>query len=223
MDGWMDATLMGKTTAARPRSAPRHTLAPADVRRKSHDHRLLSAVMHCLRSVRPSIRGSPSGDIKGRLPPAIGGLSHLLALSLVSTVVAGPLPPALGQIAGLKMLWLDHNTKMGGPLPASLGLLNLTVLELHFSDFSGPVSSKALSFCCASFRIVSETVHFLPVCLSLAAGRAGLPPHPGLHAVQRPLEPRAAGQARQQRLRVPAPSRRRDVWRSVRLNKGPTF
>ena len=46
------------------------------------------------------------------------------------------------------MLWLDHNTKMTGPLPASLSKIGnqLSVLELHFSGFSGRTMLPALPF-----------------------------------------------------------------------------
>jgi hypothetical protein len=41
-------------------------------------------------------------------------------------------------MTGLQMVWLDHNPSLGGVVPASLSqLANLTVLELHRSNFTG--------------------------------------------------------------------------------------
>jgi hypothetical protein len=48
------------------------------------------------------------------------------------------LPTAMGSMTGLQMVWLDHNPSLGGVVPASLSqLANLTVLELHRSNFTG--------------------------------------------------------------------------------------
>ena len=86
------------------------------------------------------LMGTAAGDIRGQLPSsAVAGLTHLLALSIVDTQLTGTLPPELGGLPALKMLWLDHNRQLGGRLPPSLANLNLTVLELHFSGFSGPL------------------------------------------------------------------------------------
>ena len=48
-------------------------------------------------------------DVRGVLPPSIGQLQHLIALSIVNSALTGELPPSLGEIPSLKMIWLDHN------------------------------------------------------------------------------------------------------------------
>lgn len=35
------------------------------------------------------------------------------------------------------MIWLDHNPLLSGPIPTGLATLELSVLELHRSNFSG--------------------------------------------------------------------------------------
>ena len=37
----------------------------------------------------------------------------------------------------LSMLWMDHNPALGGSIPLSFSQLHLSVLELHYSNFSG--------------------------------------------------------------------------------------
>jgi hypothetical protein len=78
--------------------------------------------------------------VQGEIPEAISHLSALVALSLVETGIRGALPSSFGQLGALEMLWLDHNPHLGGSLPASFaGLTSLTAIELHRSNFSGPL------------------------------------------------------------------------------------
>lgn len=100
----------------------------------------------------PLLSGAVSNnrDVRGRLPASIGQLSHLTALSIVNSGITGMLPPELGTIAGLKMIWLDHNPSLGGTIPLTFNQLNLTVLELHYSNFSGalpPLNYLAIPDC----------------------------------------------------------------------------
>jgi hypothetical protein len=82
--------------------------------------------------------GAPgSRDVRGVLPPSIGGLQGLIALSIVNADVYGVIPAALGEIPTLSMVWFDHNPALGGALPLSMSQLKLSVLELHYSNFSG--------------------------------------------------------------------------------------
>ena len=78
-------------------------------------------------------------DVNGVLPASISRLQHLVALSIVNSGLTGSLPPSLGEIPSLKMIWLDHNPKLGGAIPITFAHLNLTVLEIHYSNFSGPL------------------------------------------------------------------------------------
>lgn len=99
------------------------------------------------------LMGSISGgdvDVRGTLPATIGALSHLQALSIVGSGVRGTIPPSLGEVASLNMVWFDHNPHLGGSLPLSLAQLNLSVLELHYSNFSGalpPLDYLAIPDC----------------------------------------------------------------------------
>lgn len=79
-----------------------------------------------------------SNDIRGTIPPAFTGMKHLKSLSLVDTQISGSLPLEMGSMTGLEMIWLDHNPSLGGKIPESLlQLSNLSVLELHRSNFTG--------------------------------------------------------------------------------------
>ena len=78
-------------------------------------------------------------DVNGVLPASINQLQHLVALSIVNSGLVGHLPPSLGEIPSLKMIWLDHNAQLGGAIPITFAHLNLTVLEIHYSNFSGPL------------------------------------------------------------------------------------
>jgi hypothetical protein len=74
----------------------------------------------------------------------------LTSLSLVDTDITGSLPTDLGELGQLQMLWLDHNAMLGGEVPASLGQRNMTVMELHRSNFSGvlpPLNWKDIPDC----------------------------------------------------------------------------
>ena len=76
--------------------------------------------------------------VAGVLPDSIGNFSELVALSLVGTSITGSLPASIGNMPALKMVWLDHNPKLGGAIPASFAnLKGLVAFELHFSGFSG--------------------------------------------------------------------------------------
>eukprot|EP00051_Salpingoeca_urceolata_P026278 m.476717 g.476717 ORF g.476717 m.476717 type:complete len:496 (+) comp20624_c0_seq1:318-1805(+) len=74
-------------------------------------------------------------EIAGPFPDPVIGLSHLVALSLASTSIKGAIPEGLGFLPDLKMLWLDHNPHMTGPIPSSFERLGkqLDVLEMHYS------------------------------------------------------------------------------------------
>jgi hypothetical protein len=89
--------------------------------------------------------------VKGELPgAALMSFKMLTSLSLVDTDITGSLPTDLGELGQLQMLWLDHNAMLGGEVPASLGQRNMTVMELHRSNFSGvlpPLNWKDIPDC----------------------------------------------------------------------------
>lgn len=77
-------------------------------------------------------------NVFGRIPASISKFGELVALSLVDTLLEGTLPASMGSMTNLEMVWLDHNPKLGGPIPESfLNLNKLTAFELQMSNFSG--------------------------------------------------------------------------------------
>jgi hypothetical protein len=76
-------------------------------------------------------------DLVGAFPASIASFAHLAVLSLVNSQIHGSIPTEIGELSKLRMIWLDHNAKLGGSLPASMSKLELEVLELHYSAFSG--------------------------------------------------------------------------------------
>jgi hypothetical protein len=57
---------------------------------------------------------------KGKLPSSMTNLKHLRALSLVMTNITGELPSNMGDMTDLSMIWLDHNSFLGGVWRSSL-------------------------------------------------------------------------------------------------------
>ena len=79
--------------------------------------------------------------VTGPVPPSLLNLTALVALSLVGTSLSGPVPPTLfDALPLLEMVWLDHNPRLTGTVPASLARLpigQVSALELHGSGFGG--------------------------------------------------------------------------------------
>lgn len=91
-----------------------------------------------------------SNNLKGKIPESFTQLSQLRALSLVDTAITGSLPANMGDLMSLEMMWVDHNSMLGGPIPASLNKLNLSVIEAHRSNFSGtlpPLDYRDIADC----------------------------------------------------------------------------
>mmetsp|Transcript_5463 Transcript_5463/g.7182 ORF Transcript_5463/g.7182 Transcript_5463/m.7182 type:complete len:564 (-) Transcript_5463:363-2054(-) len=105
--------------------------------------------------------------LKGRLPPALGALTHLTVLNLGDNRgLTGPLPPEIGELSQLLELnafgcdlegplpatlsnlhslsYLDHsdNPRLRGPLPPGIGELSqLQSLYAQQCDLEGPLPS----------------------------------------------------------------------------------
>ena len=104
-------------------------------------------------------------NLVGRIPPELGGLSHLRGLflrgngwrftgplprevfnlvnlqflSLGSVSLGTPIPPEIGRLRNLRYLGLT-GTAVGGPIPAEVGTLDsLEVLALGGNDLTGPI------------------------------------------------------------------------------------
>ena len=78
--------------------------------------------------------------LQGQIPPAIGGLSRLQALSLGrGYALTGPLPEELFDLPELTSLWLG-GFNMGGPLPPEIArLTQLEGLWLWRAGLGGPI------------------------------------------------------------------------------------
>ena len=107
-----------------------------------------------------------SNSLSGSIPPELGSLSELVALSLRDNTLTGPipaelgnlsrlqglflfdnqltgsLPGSLGNLSALDALWLQRN-KLTGPIPAELGnLTNLVQLDLGSNSLTGPIPAE---------------------------------------------------------------------------------
>ena len=78
-------------------------------------------------------------DLRGRVPPELGGLSVLRVLRLSGNRLTGPIPPELGGLVHLRVLALDANALSGAVPPELGGLANLTELRLDGNALTGPV------------------------------------------------------------------------------------
>ena len=83
-----------------------------------------------------------ANGLRGRIPPELGGLTHLQALSLYRNELTGSIPQELGNLAELTALWLGEN-ELTGPIPSELGnLANLRILDLRENELTGPIPSE---------------------------------------------------------------------------------
>ena len=88
-----------------------------------------------------------NNNLKGRIPPQLGGLSGLTYLDLrggssYSNELSGPIPLELGSLSNLTYLDLS-NSQLNGKIPADLGsLTNLTHLNLSNNGFTGTIPAE---------------------------------------------------------------------------------
>ena len=84
-----------------------------------------------------------NNGLTGRIPRALGRLTHLEWLDLYWNDLSGPIPGELGNLVELEYLSLARND-LSGSIPGELGnLVNLTRgLNLDFNDLSGPIPSE---------------------------------------------------------------------------------
>ncbi len=84
----------------------------------------------------------PRSGLNGRIPPALGRLSHLVSLDLSDNGLAGPVPPELGELTNLEYLALSSNA-LEGPVPAELeDLEKLNVLRLSGNKLDRPFPER---------------------------------------------------------------------------------
>ena len=93
----------------------------------------------------------PRSGLNGRIPPALGRLSHLVSLDLGDNGLAGPVPPELGELTNLEHLTLSSNA-LKGPVPAELeDLEKLNLLRLSGNKLERPFPARL-------FRIASNDI-----------------------------------------------------------------
>lgn len=78
-------------------------------------------------------------ELRGRIPPELGGLSGLMVLRLSDNRLSGHIPPELGSLSDLRHLFLDGN-ELDGRIPPELGRLsNLVILHLGANGITGQI------------------------------------------------------------------------------------
>ncbi|WP_420636004.1 M66 family metalloprotease [Candidatus Palauibacter sp.] len=80
-----------------------------------------------------------SSNLRGPIPPELGGLSNLVELDLAENELSGPIPPALGELSNLTTLDLGRNALTGAIPPALGGLSSLELLALGENELEGPI------------------------------------------------------------------------------------
>ena len=78
-------------------------------------------------------------QLTGEIPPELGNLSSLQALSIVNSQLAGGIPPELGRLPSLRSLALAGN-RLAGEIPPELGsLASLESLNLSGNQLCGEI------------------------------------------------------------------------------------
>ena len=84
-------------------------------------------------------------NLSGSIPPEIGNLSNLRALSFYSNNLNGSIPPEIGNLSNLMELDLSMNN-LSGSIPPEIGdLSNLQLLWLEGNNLSGCLPSSMMS------------------------------------------------------------------------------
>ena len=80
--------------------------------------------------------------MSGAIPPELGQLTNLTALSLWDNQLSGAIPPELGQLTNLTHLNLFQN-QLSGPLPETfLALTRLNYLDMRETDLCVPTGAR---------------------------------------------------------------------------------
>ena len=89
-----------------------------------------------------------NNNLRGAIPPELGGLSHLEILDLETTNtrnrnnLTGVIPPELGRLSNLEKLWINQNN-LTGTIPPELGQLSeLRELVLSPNSLSGEIPAE---------------------------------------------------------------------------------
>lgn len=123
-------------------------------------------------------------DLRGRIPPALAGLTHLNGLDLRDNLLTGGVPPEMGRIPALRLLDLRDN-ELGGAIPEELGGLtfgefawfNGEGLWLGGNDWTGCLPIALRPFVGGRFYGSSSDLRHLGLLwCQCPAPRAGEPP-----------------------------------------------
>ena len=83
-----------------------------------------------------------NNQLTGSIPPEIGNLSNLQALSLHRNQVSGDIPAELGNLANLQAIILEFN-ELTGTIPTELGnLASLINLDLQNNQLTGNIPAE---------------------------------------------------------------------------------
>ena len=81
-------------------------------------------------------------QLRGSIPPELGGLSELTHLDLRGNLLNGEIPAELGQLSKLVVLDI-HGNRLEGPIPPELGRLSdLKILNVHSNRLNGPIPTE---------------------------------------------------------------------------------
>ena len=105
-------------------------------------------------------------QLNGEIPPSLGNLGNLGYLFLDSNMLTGSIPPEFGKLTGLRILDLNFNSQMNGPLPLELiYLTQLQSLYLHRTNLCVPPDSRFLDWLLEiSFFFETNIPEDIPMC-----------------------------------------------------------
>ncbi|MNL67313.1 Leucine Rich repeats (2 copies) [compost metagenome] len=85
-------------------------------------------------------------QLTGTIPPSMGNLKRLTALTLSRTGLTGTIPLEFANLTALTSLQM-HTSNFIGPIPPNVigKMTNLTSLELKTNNFSGPLPADVLN------------------------------------------------------------------------------
>ena len=139
------------------------------------------------REGRVTFLGLYNNNLRGQIPPQLGGLAALKSLYLDGNNFTGSIPAELGDLAALELLVLANNDLTGsipaelgklteleylgisenalsGPIPPELGnLANLEQLSLGYNGLSGPITPELFSLANLTWLDLSENALSGPI------------------------------------------------------------
>ncbi len=80
-----------------------------------------------------------ANNLRGPIPPELGGLAELAELDLTLNWLTGPMPPELAELATLRRLNLEANRLSGAMPPGLAKLATLEELRLHSNNLAGAI------------------------------------------------------------------------------------